>query len=159
MTRFNAPLKQSTRRLLSIVATVIFLTSFVAAFFGETFVIPSLLLLVPYLLIVVRLNKSTSNVVSVRNNNLDERQKELRGEAYRMTYAVFVWYAFFMVVVSGLGLGRVTLTYGAGETPIVHLLLLINMFFITTLPIFYVAWLEPDPLPDDEPSLQPNAAA
>ena len=159
MTRFNAPLKQSTRRSLSIVAIVILLASFVAAFFGETFIIPSLLLLVPYLLIVVRLNKSTSNVVSVRNNKLDERHRELRGEAYRMTYTVFVWYAFFMVVVSGLGLGRVTLTYGVGEAPIAHLLVLINAVLLSTLPIFYVAWLEPDPLSDDEPSLQPNAVS
>ena len=149
MIRLNAPLKQSTRRSLSIVAIVILLASFVAAFFGEMFVILSLLLLVPSFLIVVRLNKSTSNVVSVRNNKLDERQRELRGRAYRMTYTMFVWYAFFMLAVSGLGLGRITLTYGAGETLVTHLLLLINMFLLSTLPIFYVAWLEPDPVTED----------
>ena len=146
----STPLKRRTRRLLSVAAVVMLLANFLAGLFGERFRILTWLLFIPYIFIVFWLNRTTANVVWAKDRKLDERQRGLRDRAYRLTYMVLVLYAFLMVSVDFFGFGSRYIPFGASSSPVISLLLLVNSWLLITLPILYVAWLEPDPITEFE---------
>ena len=127
MSGLGTPLKRRTRRLLSVVAVFLFASYFASSLDGPTngFSLPLLAL---YWFVVFWLKKSTSDVISLQKKKLDERQKALRDKAYRLSYKVF----------------------GATTLSITTLLLLVNWYLLLALPILYVAWLEPDPIQENE---------
>ena len=145
----STPLKRRTRRILCFVAAVLPIAQALSGLLGEGFGFLGMFLLLLYIFVITWLNKSTSNIATAKSRKLDERQRALRDRAYRVTYAAFVWYAFFMVAVSGLGFGDVVVPYGVVEQPVDFILLALNLFVLGTLPILYVAWLEPDPPTED----------
>ena len=145
----STPLRRRTRRVLCFVAAVLPIIQALSGLLGETFGFFGMFLLALYLFFITWLNKSTSNIATAKSRKLDERQRALRDRAYRVTYTAFVLYAAFMVAVNGLGFGDVVVSYGVVEQSVNFILLTLNLFVLATLPILYVAWLEPDP-PEDE---------
>lgn len=146
MTWLSTPLKRRVRRVLSIAAVVVFFTYFFAGLLGERFFIPRFLLFVLSFLIVFWLSKATGNIALAKDHKLDERQRGLRDRAHRLTYRAFSSYAIFMLLTNMFGVTDLYITYGrSGATAVMTLLLQINGFLFISLPILYVAWLEPDP--------------
>lgn len=150
MTWLGTPLKRSTRRALSIAAVVVLFTYFFAGLLGERFFIPTFLLFILFFLIVFYLNKATGNVALAKDHKLDERQRSLRDHAHRLTYKAFSFYAIFMLLLNMFGFTDLYIPYGrSGSTAIMTLLLLVNAFLFISLPVLYVAWLEPNPPAED----------
>lgn len=150
MTWLGTPLKRTTRRVLSIAAVVILFTYFFAGLLGERFPIPAFPLFVLYFLVVFWLNRATGNIAMAKDHKLDERQRGLRDHAHRLTYTAFSSYAIFMLLLNMFGFTDLYIPYGrGGSTAIMTLLLQINGFLFISLPILYVAWLEPDPPTED----------
>ena len=149
MTWLNAPLKRNTRRLLSIVALIMLSVTFFAGFLGERFVFLTLLLPVPCIFLFMWLNRATAKVATAKFDKLDERQRGLRDRAYRLTFSVITLYALFMLLVEFFGFGDRYVSFGISESPTISLLLTLNVFLLSGLPILFVAWLEPDPIQEE----------
>ena len=151
MTRLSTPLKRRTRRLLSVAAVFLLaLTFFVGSFGEQVYTGFGIFPLIPYLFVLVWLNGSTACIATSKDSKLDERQKALRDRAYRLTYSVFVAFALFLFLADIYGVSNFHITFGVSKSSIITLLLMANLFLLSASPILYVAWLEPDPIQENE---------
>ncbi len=150
--RFRSPLKRNVRRVL-IVVTLTMLTLYLGlALYGGRFSWEGLLLLFLFWLFVSRLCYSTSIVMSTsypfrsrKERRLDERQESLLNQAYRLAYFVAVPLALVILLVDFFGFGD-TQTFYNNLGGITSILIYANFCLIATLPMMYIAWLEPDPI-------------
>ena len=77
---------------------------------------------------------------------LDERQHALRNFAYRLSYQVILFCAF--VVVSLYFFGDALFSFGGLDSLVIFLTVML-FFVMLYLPLSIVAWLEPDPIPEN----------
>ena len=141
---FNAPLKRNVRRGLIIVALGTLILYHVLGLFTDRFLGSGILYLLAYWLLYIRLSRSTS---LFRGRKLDERQQSLRNRAFYLTYLVAAPLAVVMCLSNLFDLGSVKFYFQLPE--LTYLLSYVNMSLVISLPVMYIAWLEPDPVQDE----------
>ena len=142
---FNAPLKRNVRRGLVVVALGMLILYHVLGFFTDNFG-SGILYILAYWLLFMRLSRSTS---LFRGKKLDERQQSLRNRAFYLTFLVAAPFAWVMWLLNTFDLGSVKFYFQRPE--LAEILSYVNMSLVTSLPVMYIAWLEPDPVKEDAP--------
>ena len=149
MSWFSRPLKQNVRRGLIIVALLMLALNLVSAPLGDRFFWEGLLILLLYWFLLLRLERSTS-LAGMKRKDLDERQRSLRNQAYRLAYLIALSLASLMLFLDFFGVGDFQILFYNAHSSVTSLLLYANFMLMGSLPIMYVAWLEPDPIQENE---------
>ena len=155
------PLKRNTRRVLVIVALVSLALYLGLGLCGDKYVWGGFLPLLLYWSLWTRFTRSTSLFGktlffrSKRKEPLDERQQSLRNRAFYLAYLVAAPLSIISYcLVDFFRVGAEKIPFYLSD--FISLVLYANLTLVTSLPVLYVAWLEPDPLQDDENSTPEN---
>ena len=158
MAWFRRPLRRNTRRGLIIVAFVMLALNLALTLFGDRFFWNGILLIFLFWFLLLRLERSTSLAVGMKRKDLDERQRSLRNQAYRLAYLVAFSLAALMLSLDFFGVGDFQILFYNAHSSVTSLLLYANFLLMGSLPIIYIAWLEPDPPRDESVLSSPTRA-